>query len=63
MLRKNFKLLIINKRKCKKYYSFKGHPITGLHKPVGLKEFEAPRVFRHHYMKVVKLSALLIGRL
>jgi hypothetical protein len=46
-----------------KYYYFKSYPITGLHKPLGLQEVEAPRVSIHQYMNVVKLSALLTGRL
>ena len=44
----------------KKKYSFKSYPITGLHKLVGLQESEAPRVSRHQYMQVIKLSALLV---
>jgi hypothetical protein len=37
------------------------NPITGLDRPIGFKEFEAPRFEDSRYMKVVRLSALHTG--
>ena len=41
----------------------KSNPITGLDKPRGFQEVEAPRFQDNRHMKVVRLSALRIGRL
>jgi len=38
-------------------------PITGLDRPWGFQEFEAPRFWDNGHMKVVRLSALRTGRL
>jgi hypothetical protein len=37
--------------------------ITGLDRPLGFQEFEAPRFLDNRHMKVVRLSALRTGRL
>jgi hypothetical protein len=39
------------------------HPITGLGRPFGIQEFEAPKFLDICHMKVVRLSALRTGRL
>jgi hypothetical protein len=39
------------------------NPITGLDRPLGLHEVEAPRFLDNQHMKMVRLSALLTGRL
>jgi hypothetical protein len=39
------------------------NPITGLDRPLGFQEAEAPRFIDNRHMKVVKLSALRTGRL
>jgi hypothetical protein len=39
------------------------NPITGLDRPLGLQEVEAPRFQGSWNMKVVRLSALSTGRL
>jgi len=36
----------------------KGNPITGLDKPWGFQEFEAPRFQDNRHMKMVRLSAM-----
>jgi hypothetical protein len=41
----------------------KSNPITGLDRPLGFQKVEAPRFQDNRHMKVVRLSALLIGRL
>jgi hypothetical protein len=41
----------------------KSDPITGLDRPRGLKEAEAPRFHDIRHMKVERLSALRTGRL
>ena len=41
----------------------KSNPITGLDKPSGFQEVEAPRFQDNRHMKVVRLSALRTGRL
>ena len=41
----------------------KSSPITGPERPRGLQEVEAPRFRDSQHMKVVRLSALCIGRL
>jgi len=38
-------------------------PITGLDRPCGFQEVEAPRFQDNRYMKVVRLSALLPGNI
>jgi hypothetical protein len=38
-------------------------PATGLERPVGFQEFEAPEFLDNRHMKVVRLSALRTGRL
>jgi hypothetical protein len=44
---------------CKKV----SNPITGLDRPLGFQEVEAPRFLDNRHMKVVKLSALCTSRL
>jgi hypothetical protein len=39
------------------------NPITGLDRPIGFQEVEAPRFQDNQHMKAVKLSALRAGRL
>jgi hypothetical protein len=39
------------------------NPITGLERPLGFQEVEAPRFLDNRHMKVVRLSALRTGRL
>jgi hypothetical protein len=41
----------------------KSNPITGLDKPWGVQEVEAPRFVDNQHMKLVRLSALRTGRL
>ena len=41
----------------------KSNPITGLGRPCGFQEVEAPRFQDNLHMKVVRLSALRTGRL
>jgi hypothetical protein len=41
----------------------KSNPITGLDRPLGLQEVEAPRFLDNRHMKVVRLSALGTSRL
>jgi hypothetical protein len=43
-------------------YNNKSSPITGLDRPLGLEEVEAPRFLDNRHMKVVRLSALRTGR-
>ena len=44
-------------------YNLKSNPITGLDRPWGFHEFEAPRFQDNRHMKVVGLSALGTGRI
>jgi hypothetical protein len=44
-------------------YKGKSNPITGLDRPLGFQEAEAPRFQDNKHMKVVRLSALRTGRL
>ena len=46
-------------RLCRRY----SNPSTGLERPWGFQEVEAPRFHDNRHMKVVRLSALLTGRL
>jgi hypothetical protein len=46
---------------CKCLY--KSNPITGLDRPLGFQEVEAPGFIDNRHMKVVRLSALRTGRL
>jgi hypothetical protein len=39
------------------------NPITGLDRPIGFQEAEAPRFQENRHIKVVRLSALRNGRL
>jgi hypothetical protein len=39
------------------------NPITGLDRPLGFLEVEAPRFLDNQHMKVVRLPALCTGRL
>jgi hypothetical protein len=39
----------------------KSYPITGLDRPLGAQEVEAPRYLSNRHMKVVRLSALRTG--
>ena len=41
----------------------KSKPVTGLDRPGGFHEFEAPRFQENRHMKVIELSALRTGRL
>jgi hypothetical protein len=41
----------------------KSFPATGLDRPLGFLEVEAPEVLDNRHMKVVRLSALRTGRL
>jgi hypothetical protein len=41
----------------------KSNPITGLDRPLGLQEVEAPRFLDNRHMKVLSLLALRTGRL
>jgi hypothetical protein len=41
----------------------KSVPTTGLNRPLGLQEVEAPRFLDNWHMKVVRLSDLRTGRL
>jgi hypothetical protein len=41
----------------------KGFPITGLERPLGFLEVEAPEFLDNRHMKVVRLSALCTGHL
>ena len=41
----------------------KSNPITGLDRPLGLQEVEAPIFLDNQHMKVVRLSDLRTGRL
>ena len=45
------------------YYNQASNPITGLDRPWGFQEAEAPRFQDNRHMKVVRLSALRTGRL
>ena len=40
----------------------KSCPCTGLAKPLGLQEVEAPRILDNRHMRIVRLSALRTGR-
>jgi hypothetical protein len=40
------------------YLMTESNPITGLDRPLGLQEVEAPRFLDNRHMKVVRLSAL-----
>jgi hypothetical protein len=42
---------------------FFSNPITGLDRPLGFQEVEAPIFLDNRHMKVVRLSALHTGRL
>jgi hypothetical protein len=42
---------------------FLSNTITGLDRPLGFQEVEAPRFLDNRHMKVVSLSALRTGRL
>jgi hypothetical protein len=46
--------------RSKKRQSF---PATGLDRPLGFQEFEAPEFLDNRHVKVVRLSALCTGRL
>jgi len=41
----------------------KSNPITGLDRPCGFQEAEAPRFQENRHMEVVRLSTLRTGRL
>jgi hypothetical protein len=44
-------------------YVKQSNPITGLDRPLGIQEVEAPRFLDNRHMKTVRLSALRTGRL
>jgi hypothetical protein len=44
-------------------HDLKSNPITGLDRPIGFQEVEAPRFLDNRHMKVLSLSALRTGRL
>ena len=50
-------------RNCMICTKSKSNPITGLDRPWGFQEVEAPRFHDNLHMKVVRLSALRTGRL
>jgi hypothetical protein len=41
----------------------KSNPVTGLDRPLGFQEVEAPRFLDNRHLKVARLSALRTGRL
>jgi hypothetical protein len=41
----------------------KANPITGLNRPLGFQQVEAPIFYDSLHMKMARLSALLTGRL
>jgi hypothetical protein len=41
----------------------KSNPVTGLHRPLGFQEVEAPRFLDNRHLKVGRFSALRTGRL
>jgi hypothetical protein len=43
--------------------SYASYPITGLDRSLGIQEVVAPRFQDNRHMKVVRLTALSIGRL
>jgi hypothetical protein len=45
------------------YSTCKSNPITGLDRLLGFQEFQVPRFQDNWHMKVVRLSAVRIGRL
>jgi hypothetical protein len=45
------------------YIMDKSNPITGLDRPIGFQEVEAPRFQDNRHMKAVRLPALRTGRL
>ena len=54
-------ILFLNQKLKNKHV--KSNPITGLDRPWGFQEFEAPRFQYNRHMNVVTLSALRTGRL
>ena len=50
-------------RQCNTLYKGKAFPLTGLDRPGGFQEVEAPRFQDSRHMKVVRLSVLGTGRL
>ena len=48
---------------CYSMLTHKSNPITGLDRPWGFQEVEAPRFQDNRHVKVVRLSALRTGRL
>ena len=49
--------------KFERHCLFSSNPITGLDRPFGFQEFEAPRFHDKRHMKVVRLLALRTGSL
>ena len=60
--RKSSCMLDLSLQSSSKYYS-KSNPITGLVRPWGFQESEAPKLQEDRQMKVVRLSALWTGHL
>jgi hypothetical protein len=58
----NFSILVFSIYLYLVYLSKKSNPITGLDRPTGFQEVEAPRFLDSRHMKVVRLSALRTGR-
>jgi hypothetical protein len=44
------------------YEHCKSNPVTGLDRPLGFQEGEAPRFLENRHVKVVRFSDLLTGR-
>jgi len=59
----NKSVLNWSRRKSVHLCAGKSNPITGLNRPLGFQEVEAPRFQDNWHMKVVRLSALRTGRL
>jgi hypothetical protein len=61
LLEQVYKVLILDMFPFNPNYS-SSNPITGLNRPRGFQEVEAPRFQDSRHMKVVRLSALRTGR-
>jgi hypothetical protein len=55
--------MILRVTKLLKMLPEKSNPITGLDRPLGSQEVEAPRFLDNRHMKVVRLSSLRTRRL
>jgi hypothetical protein len=52
--------MILSGKAC---FKVESNSITGLDRPLGFQEVEAPRFIDNRHIKVVRLSALRTGRL